>query len=341
MRSEEFLFLLTASANKTANVRIFSGRWYSGCNQIEESLARRMGCLVDVLQTSVNNGTLPCDPRSEYLLLYNVQKSAISSDWLTVDLLVRSQADSWDSQFHLRSDILVGRSLHVAIHADTLEVVNETEALLRMGLADDDGDIPMPQSSSPSNPGGPALPRPAVLGNLHHSSSPVTFLALKVPSGMMQLEDIFNGSHDVDVAEMLRQGRLGVFTVISDAYEHIFSSAAAPVEIKPKLSISSDLIAMTDKLSEPPTDCHGFILEAKGARQDVQRIVDHGVSKLASKVIELPPGKVTASTNESAVHSETNVTDQFKRLKSVYPEFQVPDRIPPSVELHGKAYDGQ
>eukprot|EP00762_Andalucia_godoyi_P008186 ANDGO_07407.mRNA.1 hypothetical protein len=321
MRSEEFLFLLTASANKTANVRIFSGRWYSGCDQIETSLARRMGCLVDVLQRNVDNGALPCDPRSEYLLLYNVQKSTISSDWLTVDLLVRPQAGSWDSQFHLRSDILVGKPLHLAVHADALEVVNETEALLRMGLIDKD-DLSRSGPSSSIKCGHAALPQPTVLGNLLRSSSPVTFLAIKVPSGTMQPEDIFNGSHDSDIADLFRHGRLGVFTVISDAYEHIFNSDAASAQPTRQQIISSG----TDVDPDSSAECHGFILEVKGSRQDVQRIVDHGISKLASKVIELPPGKVTASTNSSALHSETNVTDQFKRLKSAYPDFQVPDR---------------
>eukprot|EP00762_Andalucia_godoyi_P002852 ANDGO_04521.mRNA.1 hypothetical protein len=359
MRSEEFVFLLTASANKTANIRIFSGKWYSGCDQIDTSIARQMGSLVGLLQQNVDNGILPCDPRTEYLLLYNVQKSAISSDWLTVDLLIRSQEGSWITKSHLRSDTLVGKPLNLAVNADTLEVVNETEALLRMGLIDESDVAPgkQPSSSSSGNCEATSLPQPIVLGSLHHSSAPVTFLACKAHREQFQPEAIFNGSRDSHFADLFREGRLLPFSMVSDAYMHVISPESPSsqrnrsqnvgpsdtdgppdcgkqemsAEASNKPRVPGNLLPVVDESEVDHSGlCHGFILEIKGRRRDVQKIVDQGVGKMTSKVIEIPTGEVTATTNTSAAQPENNVMDQFKRLKTAYPGFQVPDAPPPS-----------
>jgi hypothetical protein len=208
MRNKDFILLLTANADKTKHVRVFSGKWYTGADQIPESLARNIGRLTTLLDSQVKNGML-CDPQKEYLLIYNAQPSGLCGDsQITIDMLRRSRALIDDV------DDMTGTPVHLVVDVDTGVVTNSTSALLKAGLIGE-------HDVSHEN-----LEPPAEYGRMHDHPATTTFVTLESPL-TLDLDAIWSGAFDSKTG-VQQLGRLTAFPSIADAFHHLQRKSSCP-----------------------------------------------------------------------------------------------------------------
>jgi len=166
MKNSEFIALLIANTNKTKNVRTYGSKWFSGARRIEDNILCRFGHVVALIQGKIDEGYILEDKDKEHLLLYNVQplywhdnntpknrtpiitrKKEVGGNntptitrkkghenneeqslYITIDMVIKPMCEVNNTH------TLFGAPLQLAVDVKSGEVMNNTKAMLQMGL---------------------------------------------------------------------------------------------------------------------------------------------------------------------------------------------------------------
>jgi len=127
MKLAEFVALLCANANKTKNLRTYSGKWCSGAARVPDNISTQIGHVVALLQAKIDQ---ICNAEKEGLLLYNFQPILYNHTgfYCSLDMLVRPLGDIDNTS------LKHGIPVQVVINGHTKQVCNSTQGLLNSGV---------------------------------------------------------------------------------------------------------------------------------------------------------------------------------------------------------------
>jgi len=202
MKNADFVALLTANANKTQNIRVYSRVWPSGARRIPTPILNRVGCIVSLVQNKVNEKVL-CDPDTEGIIIYNFQPVMLTKEcrYISIDMLrVPHQALEHTSELN-------GVPTHLVVDVTTSEVVNNTKSMLDLGLISEDDVI------------SEAMEPPVIYGKYTDYQPMASFMAIATAAPLVP-EHIFNGT--LDTAEVTKEAPL--FDTHLEAQNFLLSS---------------------------------------------------------------------------------------------------------------------
>jgi hypothetical protein len=202
MRNIDIILLLTANANKSEHVRVFSGRWYTGADRIPDVIAANIGKLINLIEAQINQGNL-CNKDEESLLIYNVQLSGIDSQ-ITIDMVRRSR------QLLDCADNLVGSPVHLLIDMDSGMVRNPTSAMLHAGMISSEEVVHE------------NLEQPKEYGRLHDYAAPTTYASMETDEDI-DFDGIFHGAYDRS-PNVEKLGNVSAHVTLQDAFAQLHSS---------------------------------------------------------------------------------------------------------------------
>jgi len=174
MKNSEFIALLIANTNKTKNIRTYGSKWFSGARRINDAILCKFGHIIALIQAKIDEGCIIEDKHNEHILLYNVQPLFCSDNKNGSDHVVNGKKDDIGSKplyevgadiFYITLDMVVkpmcdvdnthalfGTPMQLVVDAVTGEVMNNTKAMLLIGLifpedTDDSDDPPISYGS--------------------------------------------------------------------------------------------------------------------------------------------------------------------------------------------------
>jgi len=181
MKNAEFVALLIANTNKTKNLRTYSRKWISGARRLNDCVLCSIGHVIALIQAQINEGKI-INGLEECLLVYNFQSLPWETDcnevtalYLTMDMVIRPISLINDTQ------TLDGRPIQLVVEAVSGEVMNNTKAMLQLGLISEqelEGEVP------------------ESYGCFKNYTAICGFVAIAADSSSIQPSHIFSGSLD-------------------------------------------------------------------------------------------------------------------------------------------------
>jgi len=141
MKNAEFVALVVANTNKSRNLRTYGRKWFSGARRLNDCVLCNIGHVIALIQANINLGKI-INKHEESLLVYNIQplgQENTTSLYLTMDMMKRPIELIDDTQ------TLDGKPVQLVVEAVSGEVMNNTKAMLQLGLVcvdELDGDVP-------------------------------------------------------------------------------------------------------------------------------------------------------------------------------------------------------
>jgi len=145
MKNAEFVALLIANTNKTRNLRTYGRKWFSGARRLNDCVLCNIGHVIALIQANINQGKI-INKHEECLLVYNFQPlpweescNGVTALYLTLDMMIRPMEVINDTQ------TLDGKPIQLVVEAVSGEVMNNTKAMLQLGLIFPDeleGEVP-------------------------------------------------------------------------------------------------------------------------------------------------------------------------------------------------------
>jgi len=129
----EFIALLKANTNKTANIRTYSKKWLSTVNALDSTVLEQIGKIVSLMQHNIDSCLL-CDGSAFSLLIYDFEPFMMDGNrtYYTLSALVRPL------EFLEQVDKLEGKPMQIVVELHSGLVMNDTKALMEVGLLEDD-----------------------------------------------------------------------------------------------------------------------------------------------------------------------------------------------------------
>jgi len=133
MKNAELIALMIANTNKTRNMRTYGKKWYSGARRICDKVATKIGKMVALIQDKIDHGHI-INGKNQSLLVYNFQPLFVdnTSSLISLDMVIKPI-----EQINNTHD-LFGEPIQIVVDIVSGEVMNNAQALVNMGLTDDD-----------------------------------------------------------------------------------------------------------------------------------------------------------------------------------------------------------